>query len=124
MSRLTIDEIKTRHNDFLKESESYDQQFSEIVRQLKEKRDTKNLNFYGDHVQEQYQLLNTKQPYRKSVDKLTKNKEKHLKDQKRTSIMGPAEIKAQKKSQVQISVKMANKDPLKFMDTILEHHGQ
>ena len=121
---LGIDEIKTRHKDFLKESESYEQQFSEIVRQLNERRENKNLDFYGDHLQEQYQMLNTNQPYRKSVDKLTKNKEKNLKDQKRSSIMGPAEIQAKRNSQVQINVKMATKNPLKFMDTILEHHGQ
>lgn len=47
---MGLAEIKTRHIDFLKESENYDQQFSEIVKQLNERRETKNLDFYGEHV--------------------------------------------------------------------------
>ena len=57
--KLDPADIRKKHKEFLRESESYEQQFSEIVRQLNERRENKNVDFYEQHLQSEYKMLGT-----------------------------------------------------------------
>jgi hypothetical protein len=60
------------------------------VKQLNERRDKKNLDFYQEHVYDEYKMLNKEQ--NTSVAKLAANKTKALFQQRTKSLLSVAEM--------------------------------
>lgn len=97
--------------------------------QLNEGRDKSNIDFYNDHVSDEYSMLSSEQD--NSVAKLVANKTKALGVQRARTMQRAKSFHSvveldnglsKQDKQVPINVNLAHKDPLKFIDTILEHH--
>jgi hypothetical protein len=91
------------------------------VKQLNERRDKKNVDFYNEHVYDEYKMLDKEQ--NTSVAKLAANKTKALHMQRTKSLLSIAEVERDMSKKVAINVNLAQRDPLKFIDSILQHHG-
>ena len=84
------------------------------MEELNRNRSVKNDDFYSNHVAEEYKLLEKGQEKTKDLIKI---KNEALKNQIKRKTLRIQEDK------IEMNVKMASKDPLKFIDTVLAFHN-
>jgi hypothetical protein len=92
-----------------------------MVKQLNDRRNLKNLDFYNEHVKNEYQMLSKEQ--NTSVATLTASRKKAMIHQRSNTGLSNAEKEKAISKQVAINVNLAHKDPLKFIESILKHHN-